>query len=110
VQHEGLEGHHLVTTDAWAGYLIEQAWPQQTVFYDDRYDMYPLAMNADYMKLLDAQPGWQNVLDLHGVDVVMWPTRQALSQLLAIDPHWRKTFGDDKAVVFVRRPASRATR
>jgi hypothetical protein len=48
IEDNGLEGRRLLTTDAWGGYLIAAAWPEQKVFYDDRYDMYPIEVSKDY--------------------------------------------------------------
>ena len=46
----------MLTTDAWAGYVIYKYWPEQHVFFDDRYDMYPIAVTAAYNKVLSLQP------------------------------------------------------
>ena len=52
-------GGRLLTTDAWAGYVIYKYWPEQHVFFDDRYDMYPIAMTQAYNKVLGLKPGWE---------------------------------------------------
>lgn len=58
VQRDGLLGRRLLTSDADAGYVILQDWPAQRVFLDDRYDMYPRPVIADYLTLAHARPGW----------------------------------------------------
>lgn len=102
---QGLVGRRLVTTDVAAGYVIERYWPRQRVFFDDRYDMYPLAVSRDYLALYDGAPNWREVLDRVGAEVVIWPARAPLSQLLAQDPQWRAdaTASTDDLSVFVRR-------
>jgi len=95
-------GKPLITTDLWAGYVIHQYWPRQRVFYDDRYDMYPTSLTADYRKILFAAPGWQTILDRTGTDVVVWPTKNPLTRLIQADPGWRQIHTDDWATVFVR--------
>src|SRR5262249_23182820 len=44
MDRHGLLGKRMYTTDAWAGYTIARYWPQQRVFMDDRYDMYPVQL------------------------------------------------------------------
>ena len=41
-------------------------------FIDDRVDMYPPEVVDDYLALLHGAPGWEQVLDRRGVDLVLW--------------------------------------
>ena len=66
-------GGRLLTTDAWAGYVIYKYWPKQHVFFDDRYDMYPIALTDAYNKVPRLKPGWDKVLDQYRINVVVWP-------------------------------------
>ena len=95
-------GGRLLTTDAWAGYVIYKYWPEQHVFFDDRYDMYPVAMVDAYDKILDLRPGWEQVLDRYRVDLVVWPKDGALVQVLAHLPGWRELRHDKVAAVYIR--------
>ena len=79
-------GGRLLTTDAWAGYVIYKYWPEQHVFFDDRYDMYPVSITNDYNKILSLKPGWEKVLDKYKIDTVVWPGRAAG---LAHLPGWK---------------------
>jgi hypothetical protein len=110
MQSHDLLGRRLFTTDAWAGYAILRFWPEQRVFMDDRYDMYPKALVVDYNDIADGHPNWERVLDKHRVQVIVWQPKRALSQLLAQSSHWRRIYRDSKAVVFVRvdSPATRS--
>jgi hypothetical protein len=103
IHNRGFEGRHLLTTDAWGGYVIAAAWPQQHVFFDDRYDMYPLSVDAAYSRIAGVRPGWDHDLDTYGIDVVMWPKNAALVQALALEPDWSEIYSDKTAAVFVRR-------
>jgi hypothetical protein len=98
----GLLGERLFTTDAWAGYDILRFWPHQRVFLDDRYDMYPTKLVAEYTDVADGHADWQKVLDKYRVQVIVWQPARALSQLLAESPHWRLVHTDHNAVVYVR--------
>jgi hypothetical protein len=70
---------------------------------DDRYDMYPTQLSDDYFKLSEIKPGWQDVLDRYGVDVVVWRNTKPLTQLLDVTAGWQRTYHDDLASVWVRR-------
>jgi hypothetical protein len=103
VEAQGLLGHHLLTTDEWSAYVIDRYWPRQSVFMDDRYDMYPTQLSDDYFKLSEIKPGWQEVLDRYDVDVVVWRNTKPLTQLLDVAAGWQRTYHDDLASVWVRR-------
>jgi hypothetical protein len=103
VEKQGLLGRHLLTTDAWAGYVIHAYWPRQPVFLDDRYDMYPTTLADDYFALRKGTADWQQILDRHGIDVVVWDKDTPLSAILDLDTaHWRRIHGDDQALAWVR--------
>ena len=79
LERHDLMGKHLLTTDAAAGYVILDDWPQQKVFIDDRYDMYPTSVIYDYFDLTAAKPGWSRILDKYDVDVIVWGKDTALA-------------------------------
>ncbi|MDQ1510823.1 MAG: hypothetical protein QOG50_2667 [Actinomycetota bacterium] len=95
-------GGRLLTTDAWAGYVIAKYWPEQPVFFDDRYDMYPIAVTDDYNKLLSTKPGWQRVLDKYRINIVVWPKQRGIVQVLEVSPGWTVLREDKVATVLVR--------
>ena len=96
-------GGRLLTTDAWAGYVIEKYWPQQHVFFDDRYDMYPIAMTDAYNKVLSLKPGWEHVLDQYRINIIVWPKDDPVTQALKHLPGWKQLRADKVARTFVRR-------
>ena len=104
VTGNGLLGQRMITTDQWAGYVILEHWPQQQVFADDRFDMYPLDVLRDLFRFSDADPSWPDILDRRRIDVVLWPRRAPIVGLLAADSRWERRYDDDLATVFVRRP------
>jgi hypothetical protein len=93
----------LLTTDAWGGYVIAETETGQQVFYDDRYDMYPLAVNAAYDDLATLRPNWLTQLDKWRIDVVMWPRDSPIVQGLAERSDWSRVYRDEQAAVYVRR-------
>lgn len=103
VEHRGLLGGRVLTTDAWSAYVIHEYWPRQRVFMDDRYDMYPTTLAEEYFKLARAAPEWQSILDRHAIDVVVWPKEKPLAQVLDLAPGWERIHADKVAQVWVRR-------
>jgi hypothetical protein len=95
-------GGRLLTTDAWAGYVIYRYWPEQKVFFDDRYDMYPENMIEAYDKVLNLDEGWEKVLDQYDIDTVVWPKDGAVVQAMKLLPGWEEVRRDKVAVTFVR--------
>jgi hypothetical protein len=109
VQHQGLLGKRLLTDDADAGYVILAYYPQQKVFIDDRYDMYPRPVINSFFALEQGDPGWSKQLDHYGVDVVVWRRQKPLAQYLAQDSHWHRTYRDRDYVVYVRNGTTAST-
>jgi hypothetical protein len=103
LERHDLLGKHLLTTDAAAGYVILDYAPQQKVFIDDRYDMYPTKVIYDYFDLAAAKPGWSKILDEYGVDVIIWGKNSALASLLNQSDGWQRVHTDASDAVWVRR-------
>jgi hypothetical protein len=95
-------GGRLLTTDAWAGYVIYKYWPEQHVFFDDRYDMYPVGIADDYNKILSLKPGWEKVLDDYKIDTIVWPKNAAFVQALRHLPGWKEIRHDKVSRTFIR--------
>jgi hypothetical protein len=102
VQRQGLLGQRLLTDDANAGYVILAYYPQQKVFIDDRYDMYPRSVISAFFSLEDGGSGWAHTLAHYDVNVVVWERSKPLSQYLAHDSHWHRTYRDKDYVVYVK--------
>lgn len=97
----------VVTSDGDAAYVIWRQWPDRTVFFDDRVDMYPIRVVDDYRTLSRVQDGWAEVLDDYQIDAVVWPTDRALAQALAASPGWDLVDEIDDASIFVRAGEAR---
>jgi len=102
IDESGDLGRRLFTTDAWAGYVIAEYWPEQRVFMDDRYDMYPQELATDYANIAELRPSWDRLLDRYGVEVIVWPRTRGLTQALDAIGSWKEVHRDDVAVVFSR--------
>ncbi len=106
VQQHDLLGRHLLTTDAAAGYVILEHYPEQKVFIDDRYDMYPRSVIFDYFTLTAGRPGWHKVLDRYHVDVIVWGKNSSLAALLDQSSEWQQVHRDATDAVWVRAGTS----
>jgi hypothetical protein len=95
-------GGRMLTTDAWAGYVIARYWPEQHVFFDDRYDMYPIVITDAYNKILSTKPGWQQELDRYRINIVVWPRDRGIVPVLEQMPGWRVIREDKLATTLVR--------
>lgn len=93
----------LATTDVGAGYVILRRGADAHVLIDDRVDLYPPKVTADYLRLLDGAPRSLALLDRYDVDTVLWETDRPLSaQLAASDSGWRRVGVRDGWAVWVR--------
>jgi hypothetical protein len=102
VERNDLLGTRLLTTDATAGWVILAHYPEQKVFIDDRYDMYPTSLIYDYLRLTDGKPGWSKVLDEYRVQTIVWPAKSTVGALLDESDGWEKVFSQDGNAVWVR--------
>jgi hypothetical protein len=92
----------LVSPDYWGGYLIYRLYPRVKVVVDDRHDFYGEEFLKSYLKMVHAEPGWENFLQQHQAHCVIVPKDSALANILAETPGWQPIYRDDVAAVFVR--------
>jgi hypothetical protein len=102
VERQELLGRRLLTDDADAGYVILRYSPQQRVFMDDRFDMYPMSVVRDFRTVNSGAEGWDRVLSRRDVEVVVWERDRVLSQLLLEHDQWQVSHRDADYLVFVR--------
>ena len=99
LEQQGLltPAHHLAHEDFVGNYLTLRYGTGVKVFVDDRFDMYPLSVSADYDTLLAARAGTMDVIDARHIDVVLWERKLPLVQ------------NPDGAAAGGRRSATRTT-
>ena len=90
----------------WGGYLSWRLDPSAKVFIDGRLDFYPDAVWNDYLLIASAESGWEQALERHKVDLVIWSPAisQPLPVALTKSPRWQLIHRAGPAVVFARRP------
>lgn len=88
----------------WGGYLVYRTFPERRVFVDgSRADVYGDALMEDYRRVVLVQPGWQQVLDEHDVQVALLAKGSPAAVLLAGTGEWEQVFEGPVEVVLVRR-------
>ena len=92
----------------WGGYLMWSV-PDRPVFIDGRaHAVYPPAFYRENFLVHFALPGWVDVLDRWGVDLVLWPGSEAaegtpladLVEALDASIDWTLIYDDGQAAVF----------
>jgi hypothetical protein len=96
-----LPSGRLFTLDCWADYLI-YADSGRRVFLDGRNDLYGSELVRDYLTVMEALPGWQEVLRKHHISVMLVPSTSAISAALASSGTWKVSYRDDRAAIFER--------
>jgi hypothetical protein len=91
----------LFTTDRWADYVIYAESGRQ-VFFDCRNDLYGPGFVDDYLMLIRAQPGWQDVAAKYAFAVALVPSNAPIAAALAASADWRISYKDNTAAIFVR--------
>ena len=102
VERDGLIGKRLLLDDGDASYAELGWYPKQRVFIDDRYDMFPEKVIYDFFDLSSAEGNWAKILARYDVEVVVWPRREPLTQLMQRSGDWTVIHRDAGWVAFVR--------
>ena len=90
--------------DQWGGYLIYRLYPQRLVVIDDRHDLYGSGRFREYWVLIQAQPGWRELLAKWQIRTLVLPTGSTLASLLRVLPQeWQIVYEDGVAVVIEKR-------
>jgi hypothetical protein len=86
----------------WAGYVIAHLADSGTrVFVDGRNDMYPDEILAAYSTLLEAFPGWVELLERHRVDAILFPPDATLVKGIAQAEGWCEQYRDARQVLLL---------
>jgi hypothetical protein len=91
----------LFTSDAWADY-VTYTNSGRRVFFDCRSDVYGGEFVQGYLRVMKAEPGWQEVLMKYRIAVALVPRTSAISAALASSVEWSLSYADETAAVFER--------
>ncbi len=90
----------VLAPDYWGGYLIYRLHPRILVAVDDRHDLYGEEFLKSYLKLMHAQPGWDDFLHKYEIRRVLVPKGSPADNLLRETQRWKITYADADAVLF----------
>jgi hypothetical protein len=87
------------------GSWFELALPSNPVFVDSRMEVIPDRVWDDYLDVLLARQGWQDVLDRWDIEVVVLARDQQRFAIPIVggDPGWRLVYQDADGLIFIRR-------
>ena len=101
LKHEAIRGN-MFNDDEFGDYVIYAAWPEYHVFIDGRSDMYGVERMKEYYKVLNFEPGWEKIIDYHGITIIFYDADSPLSRFLLTDDRWRLVYADKVANIFVK--------
>jgi hypothetical protein len=103
LEHEG-SAEPILGPDQWGGYFIYRLYPKRLVQIDDRHDLFGSTRFREYLILIQAEPGWRDVLERWQIRTVVLPAGSTLANLLNQIPMvWKTVYHDDTAVVMKRQ-------
>lgn len=86
----------------FVGNYLGLRYRDPVAWIDDRFELHPTDLVADYVVLLEASSGWPGVLSRHDAEILLWPTDAALTQLVREVAGWSLVFEDDEWSVLCR--------
>jgi hypothetical protein len=119
IEEKRLVGPAFVS-DGWAGPFLGAFYPRERAFFDPRFEAYSPEMARDvYRGVRYGDPGWDEVLDRFGVQLVLLKYtsaaearfqlgRENVRQLLARSASWSLVGFTDTGELFVRREGPNA--
>lgn len=109
-QAEGALGHllaqevegNLFNYYTWGGYIIWRGYPKLKVFIDGRDELYTNGVFEDYLHVVDARPGWEEILEMYEIQWVLLPNEPGIVTSLREDRRWGVVYEDPEAVLMRR--------
>jgi hypothetical protein len=88
----------LLAPDSYGGYLIYRFNGARKVYFDGRSDFYGAAFMKQYLILIQARPGWQEIVRAYGFDYALLPEDSALKAALQQEG-WSTMYADKTATL-----------
>ena len=86
----------------WGGYVINRLYDTGArVFVDGRNDMYDEQILEDYVRIRNAELGWEDLLASYGADAILLPPETALVSGAAQDAGWCEVHRDNVGVMLL---------
>ncbi|GAB4502080.1 MAG: hypothetical protein Fur0035_16260 [Anaerolineales bacterium] len=101
-----LEAHpqngQMVNEFDWGGYLLWRVWPQYKIFMDGHTHIYGEEKSLEYLRVINAQPGWQAVLTQYDIRWAILKPESPLRAALESEG-WQLVYRDGTALILAGR-------
>ena len=87
----------------WGGYLLLREWPDVKVFIDGKIDFYGEELTREYLAVASVNPDWEEILQKYGVDWVIFPVNEPLSDTIRQDESWFIVYEDTTSLIARRK-------
>lgn len=87
----------------WGGYILYRHWPELRVFIDGQTDFYGEDLTREYLAVTALNPEWEEILQKYGVDWVIFPVNEPLSDTLRQDESWYIVYEDTTSLIARRK-------
>lgn len=87
----------------WGGYLEYRLFPKARAFIDGDNDFFGEALVREYLDVINARAGWEQILEKYNVRWVLIPPERALARELSRSANWRQIYADASAGVWVKQ-------
>ena len=92
----------VAATDSYGGYLIYRFNGARKVYFDGRSDFYGIEFMKQYLVLINARPGWQDIARSYHFTHALLPKESALKAALE-QAGWATLYQDDVATLLEAR-------
>ena len=92
----------IMASDSFGGYLIYRFNGARKVYFDGRSDFYGAEFMKQYLVLINARPGWQNIARSFGFTHALLPNESALKAAV-VQAGWATLYHDDFATLLEAR-------
>lgn len=89
----------ILAPDKFGGYLIYRFEGSRKVYFDGRSDFYGTAFMKEYLRLMEARPGWQEIARRLRFTHALLPVDAPLAAALE-SAGWKQTYKDNTAALF----------
>jgi len=88
----------VLSPDYWGGYLIYRLYPRTRVVVDDRHDLYGEEFFKSYLKMIHAEPDFEDFLLGREIGCLLLPRQSPLAIILLESRRWKVIYADETAV------------
>ena len=86
----------------WGGYLLYRDWPDTPVFIDGQTDFYGEALSRKYMQVLNAEEGWESVMQEYDIAWAILPIEEFSTRMIQLELGWHVIYEDETAIILHR--------